>query len=181
MHEPQQCDGRIDGGGADGTLIGPTPELPRLCCLFLGGNRSGPPHRDGSLCLRVADAGSFSSAARQLRIGQSAVSKTIARLEDRLGVRLLLRSTRGLTPTEAGSNLPLVDLWAVFPTGRQASAKARLFANFIQQQISGNAAQRSEPGRRILEAGSAVSARRKKASQNSGYCAWVVFHRHVAG
>jgi DNA-binding transcriptional LysR family regulator len=54
--------------------------------------------------VRVIDAGSFSGAARQLRLGQSAVSKTIAQLEDRLGVRLLLRSTHGLTPTEAGRN-----------------------------------------------------------------------------
>ena len=52
--------------------------------------------------VRVIDAGSFSGAARQLRLGQSAVSKTVAQLEDRLGVRLLLRSTHGLTPTEAG-------------------------------------------------------------------------------
>jgi DNA-binding transcriptional LysR family regulator len=52
--------------------------------------------------IRVVDAGSFSGAAKQLRIGQPAVSKTIAQLEDRLGVRLLLRSTQGLTPTEAG-------------------------------------------------------------------------------
>jgi DNA-binding transcriptional LysR family regulator len=35
-------------------------------------------------------------------VGQPAVSKTIAQLEERLGVRLLLRSTHGLTPTEAG-------------------------------------------------------------------------------
>jgi DNA-binding transcriptional LysR family regulator len=52
--------------------------------------------------VRVVDAGSFSGAARLLRVGQPAVSKTIAQLEDRLGVRLLLRSTHGLTPTEAG-------------------------------------------------------------------------------
>jgi DNA-binding transcriptional LysR family regulator len=52
--------------------------------------------------VRIVDAGSFSSAAKQLRIGQPAISKTIAQLEDRLGVRLLLRSTHGLTPTEAG-------------------------------------------------------------------------------
>ncbi len=52
--------------------------------------------------VRVIEAGSFSGAATQLRIGQPAVSKTIAQLEDRLGVRLLLRSTHGLTPTEAG-------------------------------------------------------------------------------
>jgi len=50
----------------------------------------------------VVEAGSFSGAARRLDIGQPAVSKIIAQLEERLGVRLLLRSTRGLTPTEAG-------------------------------------------------------------------------------
>jgi DNA-binding transcriptional LysR family regulator len=54
--------------------------------------------------IRVVDSGSFSGAAKQLRVGQPAVSKTIAQLEDRLGVRLLLRSTHGLTPTEAGHN-----------------------------------------------------------------------------
>ena len=52
--------------------------------------------------VRVVDAGSFSGAAKQLRIGQPAVSKTIAQLEDRLGARLLLRSTHRLAPTEAG-------------------------------------------------------------------------------
>ncbi len=46
----------------------------------------------GCAFVRVIDAGSFSGAAKQLRVGQSTVSKTIAQLEDRLGVRLLLRS-----------------------------------------------------------------------------------------
>ncbi|MFM0592763.1 LysR family transcriptional regulator [Paraburkholderia dilworthii] len=50
----------------------------------------------------VIEAGSFSAAARRLNVGQPAVSKSIAQLEERLGVRLLLRSTRGLTPTDAG-------------------------------------------------------------------------------
>src|SRR5882724_5279831 len=54
--------------------------------------------------VRVVEAGSFSGAARLLRVGQPAVSKTIAQLERRLGVRLLLRSSRGLAPTEAGQN-----------------------------------------------------------------------------
>ena len=54
--------------------------------------------------VRVIDTGSFSGAARQMQIGQPAVSKAIAQLEDWLGVRLLLRSTRSLTPTEAGQN-----------------------------------------------------------------------------
>jgi len=52
--------------------------------------------------VRVLDTGSFSAAATQLRIGQPAVSKAIAQLERRLGVQLLLRSTHGLAPTEAG-------------------------------------------------------------------------------
>jgi DNA-binding transcriptional LysR family regulator len=52
--------------------------------------------------VRVVDAGSFSAAARHLHVGQPAVSKMIAQLERRLGVRLLLRSTQGLTPTEGG-------------------------------------------------------------------------------
>ncbi|SAL83502.1 LysR family transcriptional regulator [Caballeronia choica] len=50
----------------------------------------------------VVEAGSFSAAAKRLKLGQPAVSKSIAQLEERLGVRLLLRSTRGLTPTDAG-------------------------------------------------------------------------------
>ena len=50
----------------------------------------------------VVETGSFSAAAKRLGIGQPAVSKSIAQLEERLGARLLLRSTRGLTCTEAG-------------------------------------------------------------------------------
>jgi DNA-binding transcriptional LysR family regulator len=50
----------------------------------------------------VVETGSFSAAARRLRVGQPAVSKLISQLEGWLGVPLLLRSTHGLTPTEAG-------------------------------------------------------------------------------
>ncbi|MBP2547930.1 DNA-binding transcriptional LysR family regulator [Neorhizobium galegae] len=52
--------------------------------------------------VRVVETGSFSQAARQIGVGQPAISKTIAQLEERLQVRLLLRSTHGLTPTDAG-------------------------------------------------------------------------------
>ena len=52
--------------------------------------------------LAVAEAGSFSAAARRLNIGQPSISKAIAQLEAYLGVRLLQRSTRSLTLTEAG-------------------------------------------------------------------------------
>ncbi|KWR90724.1 LysR family transcriptional regulator [Cupriavidus sp. IDO] len=50
----------------------------------------------------VVEAGSFSAAAKRMDLGQPAISKSIAQLEERLGVRLLLRSTRGLTMTDAG-------------------------------------------------------------------------------
>ncbi|HYX04246.1 MAG TPA: LysR family transcriptional regulator [Reyranella sp.] len=52
--------------------------------------------------VHVVDAGSFSGAAKLLRVGQPAVSKTVAQLEKRLGVRLLLRSSHSLKATEAG-------------------------------------------------------------------------------
>lgn len=52
--------------------------------------------------IRVVDTGSFSAAARHHDVGQPAVSKAVAQLEEWLDVKLLLRSTRALTPTEAG-------------------------------------------------------------------------------
>ena len=39
----------------------------------------------------------------------------------------------------AGWSLPPAELWAVFPTGRQASAKARAFAAFMERQLSEDA------------------------------------------
>ncbi len=50
----------------------------------------------------TVETGSFSAAARRFEVGQPAISKAIAQLEERLQTRLLLRSTRGLTTTEAG-------------------------------------------------------------------------------
>lgn len=50
----------------------------------------------------VVDLGSFSAAGRALDLTPSAVSRTIDRIETRLGVRLLLRSTRALTLTAEG-------------------------------------------------------------------------------
>ncbi len=50
----------------------------------------------------VVEQGSFSAAGRLLGLSPSAVSRTIDRIEERLGVRLLLRSTRALTITAEG-------------------------------------------------------------------------------
>ena len=52
--------------------------------------------------IRVAEAGSFSAAARQIGIGQPAMSKTISQLEYTLGARLIARTTRKLSLTEDG-------------------------------------------------------------------------------
>jgi DNA-binding transcriptional LysR family regulator len=54
------------------------------------------------LFVRVVETGSFSAAARDFKLGQPAISKAIAGLEERLGVRLLVRSTRQLSPTDSG-------------------------------------------------------------------------------
>lgn len=54
---------------------------------------------------RVAEARSFTAAARSLGVTQSAVSQTVKRLEGELGIRLLSRSTRSLAPTAAGEQL----------------------------------------------------------------------------
>lgn len=55
------------------------------------------------LFCRVARTGSFSAAARQLNIPQSTVSRTISTLEREIGVSLLVRTTRAVTLTEAGT------------------------------------------------------------------------------
>ncbi|GEO14345.1 LysR family transcriptional regulator [Microvirga aerophila] len=54
--------------------------------------------------VRVAGLGSFSAAARSLGLSQTMVTKHIAALEGRLGVKLLHRSTRRLVLTEGGRN-----------------------------------------------------------------------------
>lgn len=57
------------------------------------------------LFLRVAETGSFSRAGRELGYGQPTVSRMITALEARLGARLLARTTRRVTTTEAGQAL----------------------------------------------------------------------------
>lgn len=61
-------------------------------------NRAG----EMQVFVRVVEAGSFSEAARQLQMTPSTVSKLIGRLEDRLGVRLIERSTRRLALSDEG-------------------------------------------------------------------------------
>src|SRR5918999_2021564 len=55
--------------------------------------------------LAVARERSFTRAAAQLGLSQSTLSHTMRELEERLGVRLLTRTTRSVSPTEAGERL----------------------------------------------------------------------------
>jgi len=59
--------------------------------------------RSLAIFVKVGERRSFSSAARELGISQSGVSNAVSRLEDRLGVRLLARTTRQVNLTEDGA------------------------------------------------------------------------------
>ena len=56
-----------------------------------------------ALFVRVAELGSFSAAACQLGVARSVVTRQIAALEEHLGIKLMVRSTRRLSLTSAGS------------------------------------------------------------------------------
>jgi DNA-binding transcriptional LysR family regulator len=60
---------------------------------------------DMSIFLAVAEARSFTRAAAKLGTSQSNLSHTVRRLEESLGIRLLMRTTRSVAPTEAGERL----------------------------------------------------------------------------
>jgi len=65
----------------------------------------GENYNDLQAFLTVAREGSFTRAAAQLGLSQSALSHKIQGLEARLGLRLLTRTTRSVSPTEAGERL----------------------------------------------------------------------------
>lgn len=68
---------------------------------------AGPMDRLAALgvFLKAAETGSFSAASRILGVSASAIGKTVARLESRLGVRLFHRNTRSMTLTSEGQML----------------------------------------------------------------------------
>lgn len=80
----------------------------------------------------VVEAGSFTAAAEKLGLSRAAVSKSVSRLEYRLGARLLNRTTRTLSMTEAGATL--------FHRSRQGLAEieeAALEVNHLQSEPRG--------------------------------------------
>ncbi|MCU6680375.1 LysR family transcriptional regulator [Leclercia tamurae] len=66
---------------------------------------SGEIFRDIVAFITIARERSFTRAAAELGVSQSALSHTIRNLEARLGLRLLIRTTRSVSPTEAGLRL----------------------------------------------------------------------------
>src|SRR5215471_13360764 len=60
---------------------------------------------DLEVFVAVARARSFTRAAAQIGVSPSALSHTIRGLEERLGIRLLTRTTRSVSPTQAGERL----------------------------------------------------------------------------
>src|SRR4051812_11862092 len=63
------------------------------------------PRENHNDLLALAGERSFTRAAAQLGVSQSALSHTVRSLEARLGLRLLTRTTRSVAPTEAGERL----------------------------------------------------------------------------
>ena len=57
-----------------------------------------------ALFVRTVESGSFSKAAREFGLSQPSVSRAIAALERRLGVKLLVRTTRQVSATDAEFN-----------------------------------------------------------------------------
>src|SRR5665647_3191199 len=86
----------------------------------------GQPHNELELFITVVDRASFSAAAKTFGITRSAACRGIERLEQRLGVRLLDRTTRRLNMTDAGEVLYQSAIKILSDT-REAERAARAF------------------------------------------------------
>lgn len=64
--------------------------------------RSAPDLLDVLAFIRVVDTGSFAAAAERMGLSKPAISRRVARLEERLGAQLLTRTARGAQPTAVG-------------------------------------------------------------------------------
>src|SRR5579863_733071 len=84
---------------------------------------------------KTVEAGSFRTAAKELKLSPSVVSHHIAQLEERLGVTLLYRSTRHLSLTQEGNKL--------FEHAKEMLLAAESGLNIITQQSS-------EPSGRLI-------------------------------
>jgi DNA-binding transcriptional LysR family regulator len=81
-----------------------------------------PLQSDYALFAEVVEQGSLSAAARKLKLSPAMVSKRLARLEERLGARLLNRTTRRLSPTDPGQTF-YENVVAILSASREAEAR----------------------------------------------------------
>src|ERR1700712_2802887 len=86
----------------------------------------------------VADLGGFAPAARKLGLSPSGVTRLIAALEDRLGARLLQRTTRSVTLTDVGA--------------RYLERARRILADVEEAEISAQAERTRPSGRLVVSA-----------------------------
>jgi DNA-binding transcriptional LysR family regulator len=77
---------------------------------------------DYALFARIVESGSLSGAGREMRLSPAMVSKRLARLEERLGTRLIYRTTRRLSTTDVGQAF-YEDVAAILAASRAAEAK----------------------------------------------------------
>src|ERR1700741_4268891 len=85
--------------------------------------------------IAAVDEGSFSAAGRKLGRAQSAVSQTLANLEDQLGIRLFDRSARYPQLTEAGRSL-LPDARSVADTIDEFKARAHAMRSGLEPELA---------------------------------------------
>lgn len=91
-------------------------------------NDAGVSLKDLEIFAAVAETGGISAAARRLGASKAAVSASVSRLEDKLGVKLLQRSTRAITLTEAGLS--------ALPYAQRAVLSARQACEAAQEGLS---------------------------------------------
>ena len=115
-----------------------------------------PPIADLAAFLAVARERSFTRAAAQLGVSPSALSQTMRGLEERLGVRLLTRTTRSVAPTEAGERL----IATIGPhSGRDRSGSSTRCPSCATSRPARSASRRSiTPRQTILLAGARAPA-----------------------
>jgi DNA-binding transcriptional LysR family regulator len=77
--------------------------------------------------VKVADCGGFAAAARDLAMSPPAVTRAVAMLEDRLGTRLFVRTTRSVRLTESGERF-LLD-------GRRILLELRSFVDYMVARL----------------------------------------------
>ena len=105
------------------------------------------------LLLAILDGGSLAAAGRRLRLSPPAVTRGLAALEDRLGARLIERTTRRLAPTEAGRRL--------------ADQARRMLADYAEAMLE--AAGEAAPRGRLRVAAPLVFGRRHVAPIVTSY------------